>query len=124
MDITDILSGLIDTSPSPVVICDLNYRIIYMNRTAKIDYEKYGGADLVGKLIAPLCGEEAISKLNMVIEWFKESKDNNRVYAFHNKERNTDVYLVAIRNKSGELAAFTSIHECRTPETGESYSLD
>ena len=124
MDISDILSGLIDTNPSPVVICDLDYRVIYMNKTAVKDYAKYGGADLVGKLITPFCGEEAMSKVNMVIEWFKESKDNNRVFGFHTDEKNTDVYLVAIRDKKGRLAAFTSIHECRTPETGESYKMD
>ena len=123
-DISAIFKGLINSNPYPVVVCNLEFRIIYMNDCAIERYKKQGGKELVGKLLTSFFNPEAISKADMVVEWFKESKDNNRVFCYHNDEFNTDNYLVAIRDENGELMAFTGIHESRTPDTETPYKMD
>ena len=51
-----------------------------------------------------------------VLDWFKASKDNNTVYTSYNEKENKDVYMVALRNESGELIAYYEKHEYRNRE--------
>ena len=42
----DFFKGIIDEDLMPIVICNLNNEIIYLNPTAVKRYEKYGGNEL------------------------------------------------------------------------------
>ena len=123
MDASYYVERLIDTKPTPVVICDLEYRIVFMNTCAKKRYKKSQGEDIVGKKLHAFVDIETLSKIDMVVEWFKESKDNNKVFSQHT-ESNTDVYIIAIRDEDGELIGFTDIFEERDPDHGETFDLD
>ena len=123
MDASYYVERLIDTKPTPVVICDLEYRIVFMNTCAKKRYKKSHGEDIVGKKLHAFVDIETLSKIDMVVEWFKESKDNNKVFSQHT-ESNTDVYIIAIRDLDGELIGFTDIFEEREPDSGETFDLD
>jgi hypothetical protein len=59
-----------------------------------------------------------------VLEWFKESKDNNIVYTFYNEKENKDVYMVALRNDTGELIGYYEKHEYRNRETMKMYDMN
>ena len=48
-----------------------------------------------------------------VLAWFKESKDNNVIYIYHNDEENKDVYMVALRDDGGTLIGYYEKHEYR-----------
>lgn len=124
MELSVYLEGLINAKPSPVVICDLDYRIIFMNEFAKKSYKKYGGEKLIGQLLYNHCGLEAKTKIDMIIECFKENKDQNAIFGYHEDEDNTDIYIVAIRDSSRKLIGFTSIHENRTPDSSPEYQID
>lgn len=124
MDMTELFTGLMDAKETPIVICDLNYRILYMNKKAKEIYADKGGEKLIGQLLSNHSSIEAVSKVEMVIEYFKENDDKNRVFCYHDKMSNTDAYLVAIRNTEGRLIGFTGLYEDRTPDTSEPYYLD
>jgi len=123
MDASYYVERLIDTKPTPVVICDLEYRIVFMNTCAKQRYKKSNGEDIVGKKLHAFVDIETLSKIDMVVEWFKESKENNKVFSQHT-ESNTDVYIIAIRDLDGELIGFTDIFEERDPDNGETFDLD
>ena len=123
MDASYYVERLIDTKPTPVVICDLEYRIVFMNTCAKQRYKKSNGEDIVGKKLHSFVDIETLSKIDMVVEWFKESKENNKVF-FQHTESNTDVYIIAIRDLDGELIGFTDIFEERDPDSGETFDLD
>ena len=116
--------GLINAEQSPIVICDTDRRIVFMNTFAKNKYNKYGGNEITGKLLDNFCDTEAMSKINMVIEWFKEDAANNKIFAVHKKETNEDIYIVAIRDENKNLIGFTSMYECRTPEKTDVYRMD
>lgn len=124
MEINDICKSMIDSADSPVVICSLDYRIIYMNQCAQEIYKEYGGASMIGKTLYAFMSEETKSKVDMTVEWFREDKNNNKVFTYCLEKENKDVYLIAIRDENGELAAFGSRHEKRTPETGKPYDFD
>lgn len=49
MELPVFFKSIIDQDSCPVVICDLDHQIIYMNPGAAARYAKQGGADLVGK---------------------------------------------------------------------------
>lgn len=123
MEASYYVERLIDTKPTPVVICDLEYRIVFMNTCAKQRYKKSNGEDIVGKKLHAFVDIETLSKIDMVVEWFKESKENNKVFSQHT-ESNTDVYIIAIRDIDGELIGFTDIFEERDPDHGETFDLD
>ena len=123
MEASYYVERLIDTKPTPVVICDLEYRIVFMNTCAKQRYKKSNGEDLVGRKLHSFVDLETLTKIDMVVEWFKESKENNKVFSQHT-ESNTDVYIIAIRDEDGELIGFTDIFEERDPDHGETFDLD
>ena len=118
----DYFTGIIDSDEGPIVICDMDYRIIYENPAAKIFYQP--AAPLTGKLLETLMDEEMMSKVRISVEWFKESESNNRVFAFHDNKLNMDMYILAIRNAKKELIGFYGRREYRNPDTGKLLDLD
>ena len=124
MELTEFFKGYADIEQSPIVICDLSCRILYLNPYAENMYSAYGGKALLGKLLNSYMDEETKSKVDMVIEWFKESPENNRVFGFHDKSLHTDAYIIALRDESGKLIGFSSRHEYRIIWTDPPYQLD
>ena len=113
--------SVIDQDRAPVVICDLNHVIVYMNPVAEKNYEKWGGADLVGKSLMDCHNEKSREAIEKVVEWFKESVENNIIYTFYNEKQNKDVYMVALRDDTGELIGYYEKHEYRNREMMERY---
>ena len=97
----NFFKSVIDADDAPVVICDLEHTIVYMNPTAVKRYEK----------------------IEQVIAWFKKDKGNNKVYTFRNEKENKDVYMIALRNDAGELIGYYEKHEYRTRESMAMYDL-
>ncbi len=113
--------SVIDQDRAPVVICDLNHVIVYMNPVAEKNYEKWGGADLVGNSLMDCHNEKSREAIEKVVEWFKESVENNIIYTFYNEKQNKDVYMVALRDDTGELIGYYEKHEYRNREMMERY---
>ena len=111
--------GMLEQDVAPVVICDLNHTVVYMNRVAIARYH----ADITGKSIKACHPAYANAKIDEVIEWFKKSPDNNRIFTFRNDEENKDVYMVAIRDENGALIGYTEKHEYRNRETAPLYKM-
>ena len=122
LDLTDFFKGIIDSEDGPIIICNLEYRIIYVNPAADSYYA--AAAPLGGRLLSTLLDEEMMSKVVMSVEWFKEDSKNNKVFAMHEKKYNMDLYILAIRNKRNELIGFYSRREDRTPDQGKLFDLD
>ena len=122
IDLTDFFKGIVDSEEGPIVICNLDYRIVYVNPKADVYYEPV--KPLAGKLLATLMDEEMMSKVGMSVEWFKEDVKNNKVFALHDKVNNMDMYILAIRNSKNELIGFYGRREDRTPDQGKEFDLD
>lgn len=116
MDISIFLKSLAESDIAPIVICDIEHNIVYMNSTAISRYEKWGGAELVGKSIFSCHNDDSNKKIVKVVEWFAKSENNNRFFTHHNPDENKDIYMVALRNDSGELIGYYEKHEYRNTE--------
>ncbi len=122
-DLNEIYKSVLEADRAAVVICDLDHTIIYMNPAAVKRYEKWGGEALVGKSLLNCHNERSREIINKVLDWFRASKDHNLVYTFYNEKENKDVYMVALRNASGDLIAYYEKHEYRNRETMKMYDM-
>ena len=118
--VDDFFKGIIDTEEGPIVVCNLDYRVIYENPAALRYYAPV--TPITGKLLETLMDEEMMSKVRMSIEWFKEDKKNSRVFAFHDLAEFA-VGVVPLERRLGEhkdrtdkCAKFTRSHKAQSLE--------
>ena len=123
MELTQFFKAVLDRDTAPVVLCDLNHTIVYMNQAAVNRYAKQGGAALVGKSLLGCHTPKACELINRVLEWFAASPKHNIIYEFRNDEENKDVYMVALRDDEGRLIGYYEKHEYRNRETAQLYDL-
>ncbi|MBR4116736.1 MAG: PAS domain-containing protein [Clostridia bacterium] len=119
MDINTFFKSVIDSYTAPVVICDLEHTVVYMNPASISRYH----TDLTGKSIKSCHNADSNAKIDRVVAWFAESKDNNIVYTSRNDKENKDVYMVALRDDTGILIGYYEKHEYRNLETAELYAI-
>lgn len=119
---TDFFKGIVDTAEGPIVICDLDYKILYLNPCAMTHYKKAG--NMTGKHLELFLDEEMMSKVRMTLEWFKEDVKNNHVFVLHDNTCNGDMYMLAIRNAKNELIGFYGRLENRTCDTSKEFDID
>ncbi len=117
MNLNQFFKSVIDADTAPVVICDLSHTVVYMNIASIKRYH----TDLTGKSLLQCHNAESNQKIERVVAWFKESKDNNIVYTSRNDKENKDVYMVALRDSGGELIGYYEKHEFRNRETKKLY---
>lgn len=120
--LSPFFKSIIEQDRCAVVVCSIHDEIIYMNPAAKGYYAKHG--NLIGKSITECHNDRSREMIARVREWFRKSPDNNIVYTFHNEKQNKDVYMVALRDKDGNLIGYYEKHEFRTPETMKKYAFD
>lgn len=124
MDIlTAMFKSIIDQDLTSIVICNLEHEIVYMNPAAIRNYDKRGGAALIGRNLMACHNDESKKAIEGVIAWFQESTEHNRIYTFTNPKDNKDVYMVALRDEKGALIGYYEKHEFRTPETSKPYDF-
>lgn len=118
------LFGMAQEDSAPIVLCNLNHEIVYMNPAAAKHYARSGGADLVGKSLLACHGKKSGQRIEEVIHWFQANRENNRIYTFYNEEENKDVYMVALRDEAGNLIGYYEKHEYRDREDGKFYDYE
>ena len=116
--------SVLEQDGAPVVLCDTEHTVVYMNPAAKRRYAAQGGGALVGKSLRLCHPPEANARIDRVLTWFRQSEAHNRVYTFRNDEEDKDVYMVALRDESGALIGYYEKHEYRARDTGALYAMD
>lgn len=115
----DLFKSVLEQDRAPVVICDLNSTIVYMNPVAIQRYHR----DLTGRDLRLCHDAEGNKRIDKVLAWFGQSVENNIVYTFRNDEENKDVYMVALRDSQGQLIGYYEKHEYREREWGKLYEM-
>ncbi|MCD8187854.1 MAG: PAS domain-containing protein [Ruminococcus sp.] len=123
MDISIYFKSVVDSDCAPIVICNLEHKIIYMNPAAIQRYSKRGGSKLIGSSLLDCHNSESNEKIFKVIDWFRGDSSNNRIFTFHNPKENKNVYMVALRSETNELIGYYEKHELRTPEQEKPYDF-
>ena len=124
MDLAKFFQSVIEQDRSPVVICNPEHMIIYMNPEAKRRYAKRGGEKLVGCSILDCHNEKSGEIIKKVVAWFAENKEHNIMYTYHNDKENKDVYMVALRDENGTLIGYYEKHEYRDREKCGMYQFE
>lgn len=119
MELQKLFKSVLEQDRAPIVICDLEHTIVYMNPVAIKRYHK----DLTGQSLKKCHNEKSNELIDKVVDWFKASKENNIVYTYNNEKENKDVYMVALRDENGELIGYYEKHEYRDKEKGKLYEI-
>ena len=122
MELGTYFKSVIDQDKAPVVICDADHTIIYMNPSAIANYAKYGGAALLGSNILDCHGPASRESILRVTEGFRAGEGSDIVFTTRSSRQNKDVYMVALRDEDGNYIGYYEKHEYRDPETAEKYS--
>lgn len=110
--------SVLEQDPAPVVLCDTDHIIIYMNPAACQQYGK-----LVGKSLLDCHNSKSGEIIHRVLAWFQADPDNNRVHTFYNEKENKDVYMIALRDGQGALIGYYEKHEYRDRDMTPLYEL-
>lgn len=116
MDRNIFLASFVDNDLSSVVICDLNFNVVYMNKVAKETYKNRGGDKLIGQSLLSIHNPDCMFKITEVVHWFSTNRENNIVRTFYNEKENSDFYMLAIRDENGDLIGFSEKQEKRNKE--------
>ena len=119
----EFYKSVLEQDEAAVVLCDLNHIIVYMNPTAACRYAKSGGYELVGKSLMGCHNEKSNEMIYKVVDWFKESPENNKIYTFYNEKENKDVYMIALRDADKKLIGYYERHMYRNRESGKLYDF-
>ncbi|MDE6663629.1 MAG: PAS domain-containing protein [Lachnospiraceae bacterium] len=123
MELSTYFRSIIEQDKCPVVICNLEHEIIYMNPAAIARYHKSGGDKLIGTSLLNCHNDKSCELIKKVIAWFEENTENNIIYTFRNPKENKDVYMVALRDENGALIGYYEKHEYRNAETDTLYNF-
>jgi DUF438 domain-containing protein len=117
--VEQLFKSILEQDKAPIVVCDLESTVVYMNPSAIARYRK----DLTGCNLKNCHPAAANEKIDRVLAWFRKDRSNNIVYTFRNEEENKDVYMVALRDDEGTLIGYYEKHEYRNCETAQLYDL-
>ncbi|MCD7832741.1 MAG: PAS domain-containing protein [Lachnospiraceae bacterium] len=114
----EFYKAVVDADDAPIVICDTEHTIVYMNPTAIKRYEKRGGEKLVGRSIFDCHNAHSREIIQSVVEKFRDNADLDKVYTYAKNwgGEDSDVYMVALRNGKRELIGYYEKHESRIHE--------
>ena len=124
MDLLPYLKSVLEQDRAPVVLCDLEHTIIYMNPAAGERYARQGGMALVGASLLDCHTPKANEMIGRVVNWFQADRTHNLIYTFRNDKENKDVYMVALRDGDGALIGYYEKHEYRDRETMKRYDFE
>ncbi len=115
---TEYFKAVVDADDAPIVICDTSHIIIYMNPTAVKRYEKRGGEKLIGQSIFDCHNAHSKEIILSVFNRFLSDPTLNKVYTYTKNwgGEDSDVYIVALRNETGNLIGYYEKHESRIHE--------
>ncbi len=72
MDISIYFKSVVDSNCAPIVICNLEHKIIYMNPAAIQRYSKRGGSKLIGSSLLDCHNSESNEKFSRSLTGFAE----------------------------------------------------
>ena len=121
MELAQFFKSIIDEDKNPIVICNVEHIIIYMNPAACAAYAKRGGEALVGENVMDCHDNRSKMLIQIVTDWFAKDSKNNRTHTFYDEKNKKDIYMVALRDEDGTFIGYYEKHEDRNRETEESY---
>ncbi len=123
ISLVSFYKSIVDQDRTPIVICNLEHKVIYMNPAAVENYANRSGDKMLGKSIFNCHNQKSVEKIQQVVDWFATDKNHNIVFLYHADAKNKDVYMVALRDDERKLIGYYEKHEYRNAETMKAYDL-
>lgn len=123
MELSPFFKSLAEHDPQPIVICDPQHTILYLNPTAQARYAKRGFPHLVGQNLLQCHAPASRARIQQVVDWFSASPENNCLFTAHKAEGHVDLYMIALRDANGTLIGYYEKHMPRTPEATPPYAM-
>ena len=123
MELNAYFKSIIEHDPAPIVICNMEHEMLYLNPAAIKRYAARGGAAMVGRSVFGCHNPSSNQKIEMVIDWFKKSSDNNVMFISYNPIENKDLYMIALRDEEKNLIGYYEKHASRNRETSPVYDF-
>lgn len=123
MELSMFFKSVLEQDTAPVVICDLEHTIVYMNPVACENYRKFGGEALLGKNLLACHNRRSGELIEKILAWFREDVSHNRVHTFYNEKQNKDVYMIALRDDGGKLIGYYEKHDLRGRDESPLYDM-
>ena len=120
MELFAYFKSLLEQDTGPVVICDTNHTIIYMNPAACQRYSP----SLLGKSLLQCHNPRSRELIDQVLSWFRADPAHNRVHTFYNEKENKDVYMIALRDEAGGLIGYYEKHAYRDRDLSALYEMN
>lgn len=124
MELDRFFRSVLEQDSSPIVICDLEHTVVYVNPAAAKRYGYAGGADMVGKSLMDCHNSNSRKLIEKCLAWFAADTENNVVHESYNAKENKDVYIVALRDMERRLIGYYEKHEYRTRDIEEFYIMN
>lgn len=124
MELFPFFKSILQQDTAPVVICDLEHTILYMNPAAIDHYAGFGGADLLGKCLLDCHNPRSVQMINRVLDWFRAGDGNNCVHTFFSQKESTDIYMIALRDDASRLIGYYEKHELRERDMSGFYAMN
>ena len=101
MEKIEMLEGILNSYPYPIVFVDNDYIIRFMNKNAQYHYyEERGYKNLIGKSLFDCHSNERIKKV------YEGIKSNGKEMFVCVTARNQRVYMQGVKNEKGEWIGF------------------
>lgn len=123
MELSMFFKSVLEQDTAPVVICDPEHTIVYMNPMACEHYRKFGGEALLGKNLLACHNRRSGELIEKILAWFQEDVSHNRVHTFYNEKQNKDVYMIALRDDGGKLIGYYEKHDQRSRDESPLYDM-
>lgn len=112
-----LLKSIADQDTAPIVVCDTDSVIVYMNPSAVRRYHR----DLTGCSLKDCHNAKSNEMIEKVLAWFGKDKSNNIIFTYHSAKENKDVYMVALRDDNGKLIGYYEKQVFKDLETAAPY---
>ena len=120
-ELSQFFKSIIDQDTEPIVVCNLCHEIVYMNPAAIEHYSDEGGEKLIGLVIFDCHSHASAEKIDRVVRWFSDSRENNIMHTSYNEKKDKDFYMVALRDDDGILIGYYEKHISRIKDSSPIY---
>ena len=100
-----LLAQILESLTEPVLVGDLDHKVIYMNEAAAEHYT--GGRSLMGTSLLDCHNERSQKIMIEVLEALQNGEDERLIFANDDKR----IYMRAVRDESGELVGYYERYE-------------
>lgn len=98
---------LLDSLVDPIVMADTDHVMVYMNKAAEKQFEKWGGKKLLGKSVFDCHNDKSCDMIREILSKMQGGLDEKMI-TDNEKKR---VFMRAVRDETGQVIGYYERYE-------------